>query len=181
VLDADGNAVALTTTVNTAFGADLLAPASGIVLNDELDDFVTDEEARAYGPTNPNPPRAGARPASSMTPTLVVQNGRVLLALGASGGSGIPPSVTQALLARLVYDEPIERAVAAPRFLPGAALPTLRLEQGWSERELAELAWRGERTAVISWRGTAVQIVENAAEGARAAADPRKHGLGLTR
>lgn len=181
VLDADGNAVALTTTVNTAFGAEIVAPASGIVLNDELDDFVTDEEARAYGKLNPNPPRPGARPASSMTPTIVLQDGRVLLALGGSGGPGIPPSVTQVLLSRLVHDEPIQEAVSAPRFFPGTAQPTVRLEQQFSERELAELAWRGEKTAPVTWRGTAVQVVENAPSGALGAADPRKHGLALTR
>jgi gamma-glutamyltranspeptidase / glutathione hydrolase len=181
LLDAEGNAVALTTTINSAFGADLLAPASGIVLNDELDDFVSDDEARPYGGQNPNPPRPGARPASSMMPTLVLENGRVLLVAGGSGGSRIPPSVIQVLLARLVFDEPIAAAVAARRFYPGTALPTLSLEEGWSERDLAELTWRGEKHAQMRWSDPAVQIVENASKGALAAADSRKHGVAATR
>ena len=181
VLDSDGNAVALTTTVNGAFGADIVAPASGIVLNDQLDDFFNDGEVRAYDVPNPNPARPGARPTSSMTPTIVLENGRVVLALGASGGTDIPASVLQVLLARLVFDEPIDKAVAVRRFYPAYAVPTLRLDEGWSERELAELAWRGERTTQQTSTGIAVQVVENAPDGARAAADPRKFGLGLTR
>ena len=116
-----------------------------------------------------------------MSPTIVLEGGRVVLALGASGGTDIPAVELQVLLARLAFDEPLERAVSERRFYPGSALPTLRLDDGWSERELAELAWRGERTAKMTGTGIGVQAVENAPSGARAAADPRKSGLGLTR
>ncbi len=85
-LDADGNAVSLTTTVNTAFGADLLAPASGVILNDELDDFASDREILPYTANNPNRALPGARPVSSMTPTIVVSEGASCSPSGARAG-----------------------------------------------------------------------------------------------
>jgi gamma-glutamyltranspeptidase/glutathione hydrolase len=116
-----------------------------------------------------------------MTPTIVVDQGRVVLALGASGGTTIPTSVLQVMLSRLVFGEAVDKAVSAPRFYPQTGVPTLKLDDGWSERELAELAWRGEKTAAMTSTGMAVQVVDNDPGGARAAADPRKHGAGLTR
>ncbi len=181
VLDAEGNAVAMTTTVNTAFGADLLDPRSGVILNDQLDDFTSEKDARNFGPDNPNRARPGARPVSSMTPTIVVAQGRVLLAIGASGGTSIPASVIQVLIANLAFGEPIQRAVSAPRVVPQTGVPTLRLEDDFSERERAELAWRGERTAAVTSRIVAVQVVRNDESGAQAAADPRKHGVALVK
>jgi gamma-glutamyltranspeptidase/glutathione hydrolase len=86
VVDPAGNVVSLTTTVNSPFGAKL-ATRSGFLLNDELDDFSRASDAALLGlARSPNRPRPLARPVSSMTPTIVVRGGKVVLALGGSGG-----------------------------------------------------------------------------------------------
>jgi gamma-glutamyltranspeptidase/glutathione hydrolase len=181
-LDADGNAVSLTTTVNTAFGADLLAPASGVILNDELDDFASDREILPYTANNPNRALPGTRPVSSMTPTIVLSSERVVLTIGGSGGPTIPPCVTQVLLAHLAFGENIEAAVKAPRFIPSPGPTTLRLEAGYSERDQRELEWRGEKHAPIPSFFAVQAIAVDASSGAiTAVADPRKSGLGEVR
>ncbi len=181
-LDADGNAVSLTTTVNTAFGADLLAPASGVILNDELDDFASDRETLPYAANNPNRAVPGARPVSSMTPTIVLSEGRVVLALGGSGGPTIPPCVTEVLLARLAFGESIEAAVKAPRFIPSPGPTTIRIEAGFTDREKRELEWRGENHAPIpSFFGVQAIAVDPASGAITATADPRKSGLAEVR
>ncbi|HEY8947088.1 MAG TPA: gamma-glutamyltransferase, partial [Polyangiaceae bacterium] len=95
VTDGSGMTVALTTTVNRSFGAKLVAPDSGVVLNDQLADFTLPSDTAGFGiAASPNAPRPGARPVSSMTPTLAVRDGRAVLAIGGSGGPTIPTNVT---------------------------------------------------------------------------------------
>src|SRR5262249_41804549 len=99
VADAAGNAVSLTTTVNDSFGSGIFAPQSGVLLNDELTDFTDPDIAAKFGVApGPNHPRAGARPVSSMTPTIVFRDGAPVVVIGGSGGSRIPVNVTQVLL-----------------------------------------------------------------------------------
>lgn len=183
--DRQGNVVSLTTTVNNAFGSGLVTEKSGIVLNDELDDFSSRESAAFFGlEDSPNRPRPGARPVSSMTPTLVVENGAPRLALGGSGGLRIGTNVTQVLLDVLVFGETAQRAVTAPRFsipLGGASPGTLRLEGEASPLELADLTWRGEIVSTEPTNSTAVQVLAivpgtAAVHRIDAAADPRKSG-----
>jgi gamma-glutamyltranspeptidase/glutathione hydrolase len=116
-VDEEGNVVSLTTTVNNAFGAKLVTKG-GFVLNDELADFSSPQIERQFGVPpgrGPNSPRAGARPVSSMTPTIVVRDGTPVLALGGSGGMRIATATTQVLLARLVFGRAMDEAIAAPR------------------------------------------------------------------
>jgi gamma-glutamyltranspeptidase/glutathione hydrolase len=104
VLDRTGNAVALTTTLNYGFGSCLVARGTGLLLNDQMDDFsaqpgVPNVYGLVYGESNAVAP--GRIPVSSMTPTLVFQKEhpeRVLLAIGGSGGAFIPTSVLQVLM-----------------------------------------------------------------------------------
>ena len=126
VADAKGNVVAMTTTVNSFFGSGVRAPQSGVLLNDELSDFTEPELAALFtaGP-GPNQPRAGARPTSSMTPTIVFRDGLPVVALGGSGGMRIPVNVTQVLLCRLVFGKTPEQCLSAPRFLTPPTGPTL--------------------------------------------------------
>jgi len=119
VIDEEGNAIALTTTVNDAFGACMVAKGTGVVLNDEMDDFaVAAGVPNAYGLRGDveNAPGPGKVPLSSMAPTLVfTPDGELLLAIGAAGGSTIPTSVAQAIV-HLVDDHmAIDRAIDAPR------------------------------------------------------------------
>jgi gamma-glutamyltranspeptidase/glutathione hydrolase len=184
VADRDGMVVSLTTTVNRVFGAKLLAPDSGIVLNDQLDDFTPAKDALALGiAQSPNAPRAGARPVSSMTPTIVYRDGRPVLALGGSGGMAISTNVTQLLLGRLVFDKPLSELVQAPRFyVPTQGTSTILLEDGASPALIAELGYRGERVGKAYPVATAVQMLALSGTGWEAAADPRKFGFaGSTR
>ena len=182
VMDREGNVASITTTVNTGFGAKLSAAQSGIVLNDELDDFTAQKDVSSYGlRESPNRPRAGARPISSMTPTLVVKDGKVVFALGGSGGQLIATNVTQLLLARLAFGASPDALVHAPRFAVPASGPTLRVESGASPALLADLAWRGEVVKEMPENPSGVQIIAVDEAGVTAAADPRKHGSALTR
>ncbi len=119
VVDAEGNAVAVTTTLNESFGSAVTAEGLGFLLNDEMDDFTSKPgapnlygllqgEANAIGP--------GKRPLSAMTPTMVVSNGKLLLVLGSPGGPRIITTVANVLLGILDYGLNVQQAVNAPRF-----------------------------------------------------------------
>ncbi len=181
VIDRAGMVVSLTTTVNRLFGAKLMLPDSGIVLNDELDDFTSAQDAKALGVVAcPNLPRASARPASSMTPTIVLRDGQPVLALGGSGGMAIATNVTQVLLARLVFGLEPRAAVSAPRlFVPTWNDRTIMLADGAPPELLADLAYRGELVGTVPVDGTGVQLIARGANGWEPAADPRKFGSGL--
>ena len=182
VMDREGNVAAITTTVNSAFGCKLSAPQSGIVLNDELDDFTAQKDVTALGLTqSPNRPRPGARPISSMTPTIVVKDGKVVFALGGSGGPLIATNVTQLLLGRLAFGATPDALVHTPRFAVPAAGSTLRVEKGASPELLADLKWRGEVVQEMPENPTAVQIIASDENGVTAAADPRKFGSALSK
>ncbi len=119
VVDGEGNAVALTTTVNLWFGSGVVVPGTGILLNDEMDDFDAAPGARnAFGLEGGalNLPAPGKRPLSSMSPTLVFRpDGKALLAVGAPGGSTIPSSVAWAILRSVDGGMPLDVALGTPR------------------------------------------------------------------
>jgi gamma-glutamyltranspeptidase/glutathione hydrolase len=180
--DRAGNVVSLTTTVNTSFGADGAAEKSGIVLNDELDDFTSNADSAKLGVTNnPNAPRPGARPVSSMTPTIVFRDGRPVVAIGGSGGTTIAPNVTQVLLAVLVRGVSPSAAVSAPRFAPISREATLLLDDDFGEAEQKELVWRGEILRVTPRIPFGVQLLAWGEKGLEGGADPRKHGYAEVR
>ena len=119
VMDAEGNAVAVTTTINDWFGSRVTADGLGFLLNDEMDDFsakpgapngdnLIQGEANAIGP--------GKRPLSSMTPTMVVHDGKTVLVLGSPGSSKIITTVANVLMGVVDYGMNIQEAVNAPRF-----------------------------------------------------------------
>jgi gamma-glutamyltranspeptidase/glutathione hydrolase len=119
VVDAAGNAVAVTTTLNDSFGSRVTADGLGFLLNDEMDDFsskpgvpnlygLIQGDANAIGP--------GKRPLSSMTPTIVVHDGKTMLVLGSPGGSRIITTVANVLMGVVDYGMSIQEAVNAPRF-----------------------------------------------------------------
>lgn len=182
VMDANGMVVSLTTTVNRTFGAKIVAPKSGVVLNDELDDFTEPKDLATLGlPHGPNLPRPFARPVSSMTPTIVLRDGKPVLALGGSGGMTIPTNVTQLLLGALVFDMTPEALVAARRFYMVPRGPTMFIEAGAEPALLEDLAFRGEIVATMPFTTSAVQLVAQRPDGAHAAADPRKLGSAAVR
>ncbi|WP_295636310.1 gamma-glutamyltransferase [Novosphingobium sp.] len=118
VVDKAGNAVSLTYTLNDWFGARLTAPGTGILLNDEMDDFsskpgVPNMFGLVEGANNAIAPHK--RPLSSMTPTIVTKDGKLALVVGTPGGSHIPTGVLQVIRNVIDYDMPISDAVDAPR------------------------------------------------------------------
>jgi gamma-glutamyltranspeptidase/glutathione hydrolase len=119
VLDAEGNAVALTQTVNLLFGSGLTAPGTGIVLNNEMDDFSSAPDTpNAFGLVGQtaNEIQPGKRPLSSMTPTIVLAGGRPWMVIGSPGGPRIITTVLLSVLNVVDFGMTIQQAVAAPRF-----------------------------------------------------------------
>jgi len=118
VLDAEGNAVACTETINTHFGSFVVEPTFGIVLNNEMDDFTSlPGVPNAFGliQSEANAIEPGKRPLSSMTPTIVVDDGKAVFVVGASGGPRIISATTQVLLNWSRFKLPASSAVDAPR------------------------------------------------------------------
>ncbi|MCB0644415.1 MAG: gamma-glutamyltransferase [Phaeodactylibacter sp.] len=119
IVDPAGNAVSLTTTINSNYGSKLLVGGAGFFLNNEMDDFsLKPWTPNQYGliGTEANAIAPGKRMLSSMTPTIVEENGKLKLLLGTPGGSTIITSVMQVILNHLLFQMPLEAAVAAPRF-----------------------------------------------------------------
>ncbi len=119
VVDAEGNAVAVTTTLNDWFGSRVTAEGLGFLLNDEMDDFsakpgVPNSDGLIQGEANAIGP--GKRPLSSMTPTMVVRGGKTVLVLGSPGSSKIITTVANVLIGVIDYGMNIQEAVDAPRF-----------------------------------------------------------------
>ena len=118
VVDAAGNAVALTYTLNDWFGGRVMAAGTGILLNDEMDDFSAKPGSpNMYGLVEGenNAIAPGKRPLSSMAPTIVTRGGQLLLVVGTPGGSHIPTAVLQSMVNLVDYHMTITEAVSAPR------------------------------------------------------------------
>lgn len=118
VADAEGNVVAITETINGTFGSLIMVEPYGIILNNEMDDFATAPgEKNLYGliQGQANAVAPGKRPLSSMSPTIVMKDGKPVLTLGASGGPRIITHVLQVLLSVVRDNQPLEQAIAAPR------------------------------------------------------------------
>jgi gamma-glutamyltranspeptidase / glutathione hydrolase len=119
VVDAEGNAVAVTTTINDWFGSRVTADGLGFLMNDEMDDFsskpgVPNADGLIQGAANAIGP--GKRPLSSMTPTIVARDGKTVLVLGSPGSSKIITTVANVLMGVVDYAMNIQEAVNAPRF-----------------------------------------------------------------
>ena len=186
VADSAGNVVSLTTTVNGPFGSSIVAGDTGIVLNNELDDFTSSDEGAAFGMKDggPNKPRARARPVSSMTPAIVVEGGVPILALGGSGGTRIATGATQAILARLLFDLDPSACVSHPRVHTQGAALLVDPEMVVDVRE--GLRARGETVKDEPFTGSAIQMIAwqrtpNAPVKLLAASDPRKGGMAAAR
>ncbi len=146
VVDADGNAVAITYTLNGGYGNGITVPGLGFLLNNEMDDFaakpgtpnmfgLVQGEANAIAP--------GKRPLSSMTPTIVLKDGKLFMTVGAPGGSRISTAVAQVILNVVDFGMNVQDAVDAPRFHHQWQPDKLSLERGISPDTVAILKSRG--------------------------------------
>ena len=180
VVDRDRNAVSLTFTVNLGFGAGVVAKGTGIVLNNEMDDFaIAPNTPNAFGLVGgtANAIAPNKIPLSSMTPTIITENGRLRLAVGSPGGSTIITTVLQIVLNVLVYDMDVRKAVAAPRVHHQWLPDRLNVESwGLDTLTIADLKRRGHQIEErLSW-GNANAIVVMPDGSLEGAADPRGEG-----
>jgi gamma-glutamyltranspeptidase/glutathione hydrolase len=179
VSDQHGNVVSLTTTVNNAFGAKLMTQ-SGILLNDQLNDCSFTQDGVKFGiSASPNRPKPGARPVSSMTPTLVLKDGKPVLALGGSGGFRIGPNVTQAVLAHLVFGLSPKAIVQRARFAVPIMGASLLVDEKSPKKLFDDLKARGETVEPLKDDYSAVQLISFNKGKPSAASDPRKAGLAI--
>jgi gamma-glutamyltranspeptidase / glutathione hydrolase len=178
VIDAAGNAVANTYTLNLNFGVGLVAEGTGILLNDELDDFAAKPgAANAFGLTGgaANAPGPGKRPLSSMTPTIVLKAGKPYLITGAPGGSRIITTALEVILNAIDFRMDVAAAVAAPRvhhqWLPDA----VAVEQAVPAETVRGLEQLGHKVMRQPNWGSANSIMVTP-DGLAGAADPRTRG-----
>jgi gamma-glutamyltranspeptidase / glutathione hydrolase len=146
VIDAEGNAVAVTTTLNNGFGSHATATGLGFMLNDEMDDFASKQGAPnmyglIQGPNNAIAP--GHRPLSAMTPTIVLKNGKVAMVLGSPGGPRITTTVLNIFLSTAEGGLNIQQAVDAPRFHHQYLPDMLYVEAGFPADTAAKLTAEG--------------------------------------
>jgi gamma-glutamyltranspeptidase/glutathione hydrolase len=185
VTDAAGNAVATTQTVNLLFGSGITVPGTGIVLNDEMDDFsVAPNQPNAFGLVDVNGTNAvapGKRPLSSMTPTLVLENGKVRIVAGSPGGPRIITTVLLALLNVIDFGMDPSEAIAAPRFHHQWVPDELSIEAGMPADVQEGLRRRGHTVKVAerNWSSAQVIAIDPKTGWHLGATDPRTDGLAV--
>ena len=178
VADGAGNWVACTATVNTSFGSKVIIPGTGVIMNNEMDDFsIAPGVPNAFGllGAEANAIAPGKRPLSSMSPTIVLKDGQPILAVGAAGG---PTIITQTLLAiihTIDFGRPLNEALAQPHFHHQWRPNGIRIEKKVGEKVLAELKLRGHKLKVVDRMG-ATQAVSRSKGKFNAAHDPRLKG-----
>ena len=178
VVDRDGNAVANTYTLNFSYGLGLVAEGTGVLLNNEMDDFAAKAGAiNAYGLVggDSNAVAPGARPLSSMTPTFLFRDGKLVLVTGSPGGSRIITTVLQVILGIVDFGQNVQEAVAAPRLHHQWRPDALLVETGLSPDTTGLLRARGHKVIVGTTSGSANSIMVTP-EGLAGAADPRQRG-----
>ena len=159
--DAEGNWVAITATVNTTFGSKVIIPGTGVVMNNEMDDFsIAPGVPNAFGllGAEANAVAPGKRPLSSMSPTIVLRDGQPVMTIGAAGG---PRIITQALLGivhHLDLEMPIQDALAISRFHHQWAPDRLYVERTMNRDLVSELKALGHRVETRSSMGISQAI-----------------------
>jgi gamma-glutamyltranspeptidase/glutathione hydrolase len=185
VADASGNAVALTQTVNLLFGSGLTVPGTGIVLNNEMDDFsVAPDVPNAFGLIDVRGANAiapGKRPLSSMTPTIVLKDGKPYLISGSPGGPRIISTTLLTILNVVDFGMTVQEAVAAPRFHHQWVPDALTVERATPRDVIVGLEDRGHVVEVSprDWSSAQMIVVDPATGWQLGGSDPRSDGLAL--
>jgi gamma-glutamyltranspeptidase/glutathione hydrolase len=152
IVDAEGNAAGLTYTLNGSYGNGVTVPRLGFLLNNEMDDFaVKPGEPNMFGLVQgeANAIQPGKRPLSSMTPTIVLRDGKLYMVVGAPGGSRIINGVLQVLLNVIDFGMNIQDAIDAPRFHHQWQPDKLYLERGFSPDTIRLLEEKGHKIESI--------------------------------
>jgi gamma-glutamyltranspeptidase/glutathione hydrolase len=180
VVDAEGNAVAVTTTLNDSFGSRVTAAGLGFLLNDEMDDFaakqgVPNNYGLIQGPANAIGP--GKRPLSAMTPTIVLKDGKLFLVLGSPGGPTITTTVANVLIGVVDFSLDIQEAVNAPRFHHQWLPDEILVEDRLSPDTMNLLHSKGHKLNVRHFWGDGECIMVDPKTGERlGASDGRNNG-----
>jgi gamma-glutamyltranspeptidase/glutathione hydrolase len=183
VVDPEGNAVAVTTTLNDSFGSRVTAEGLGFLLNDEMDDFVAKPGVPnmfglIQGPANAIGP--GKRPLSAMAPTIILRDGKLFLVLGSPGGPRIITTVANILMGVLDYRMNIQEAVNAPRFHHQWQPDVISVEQGFSPATLKLLENMGHKVEPGDYWSDGECIMIDAKTGERlGASDKRNNGKSI--
>ena len=177
VIDRDGNVVSSTTTLNFSFGSGIAVPGAGFLLNNEMDDFSAKAGVpNAYGllGDEANEIQSGKRPLSSMTPTIVFNEGNAWFATGSPGGSRIITTVLQMIVNVIDHDMNIAEAGAAPRMHHQWLPDMLQLESGISPDTIRMLEARGHEIAGTQYSMGSLQSVAYKDGVFRGSSDPRR-------
>ena len=178
-MDASGMAVALTTTINTSFGSQVVDPRSGLLMNNQMDDFVAKPGVpNAYGLVGKesNAVEPGKKPLSSMTPTVVLdEDGEVVLVVGGSGGPFIISSTMQVISNVLDFEMDAADAVAVPRIHHQWVPELLFVDEGLPADVVLMLEARGHEVKQRNFY-SCVQLIIGRPDGVEGASDPRKGG-----
>lgn len=177
IVDADGNAVSITTTLNGSFGSKIVVGGAGFLLNNEMDDFSSKPGTpNMYGLIGgkANSIAPGKRMLSSMTPTIIAKNGKLFMIVGTPGGSTIITSVFQTILNVIEFKQNMQDAVAAKRFHHQWLPDEISVEKdALSNYVMGELTFKGYKFANTSSIGRVDAILVNQSGYYEGGADPR--------
>jgi len=185
VTDAEGNAVAITQTINLLFGSGITVPGTGIILNNEMDDFsISPFQPNAFGLVDTRGSNAiapGKRPLSSMTPTIVAKDGKTFMVTGSPGGPRIITTTLLSILNVVDYGMDVQEAVSAPRFHHQWVPDQLVVEAAVPLDVIEALRRRGHRVEVSkqNWSSAQAIVVDPASGRHLGGSDPRGDGVAL--
>ena len=168
IVDKDGNAVSNTYTINFSYGSGMVADGTGVLMNNEMDDFAAKPGVmNAYGLIggDANAVEPGKRPLSSMSPTIVMKDGKVFMVTGSPGGSRIITTVLQIIMNVVDHGMNVAEATVAPRIHHQWLPEVLRVEEGLSPDTVAALEARGHVVEVMETMGSAQSILVDDEDG----------------
>jgi gamma-glutamyltranspeptidase/glutathione hydrolase len=181
--DAEGNWVACTATINTSFGSKVVVPGTGVLLNNEMDDFsIQPGVPNAFDLIGgeANAVASGKRPLSSMSPTIVLAEGKPILAVGAAGGPTIISQTLLTIVNIIDFDMTLDAAIAAPRFHHQWRPDQLRIERGVAATVREELRTRGHVLSETDSIGVCQAVgLQNETGGFIGVSDPRGGGAAV--
>ena len=176
VIDKEGNAVSVTTTLNNSYGSKTVVAGAGFFMNDEMDDFsIKPGQPNMYGAIGgmANAIAPGKRMLSSMTPTIVLKDGNPFIITGTPGGTTIPTSVFQTIVNLIDFRLSPEEAINAPKFHHQWLPDELQIEKGFPEEVKKKLEAMGYKIKILGGIGRTELIMAVPKGGYKLVADDR--------